>query len=394
MVLKKNHQLKIDLMKYRKLNTVFLIKGVTEQMKFVIYIISFLILVSCNKTNVSKVSISVSDTVCIKSDIILIDTTVNNNCFKVFFDSISNGLFFSENSKIYKLKTLEYKLTPEIINNELIDSINIFFSDINKFVCSNKILIKNNYIIFTFYEDFGYYFYIFFRNSTKKNKIKILPDNVSDLVDFNNKNSTYVSNYYIDYSNDILVIEDQLSYNSGPYLVSMYKIENDTIFKIKEKIVDIDINYYNYLNDKGDEYVYLKLLKKMVDSNESKKSGVNSLKVKSKDNCFYFEPNEYVISGIFSSRLEYGPPGYGETPNLDQKERIFLITIDSLISIYPVDSLDEKIKNIKTFQLANYNYKNFDTLIGKRISIEGCFYSAINGHHPTAALFFVNEQNK
>jgi hypothetical protein len=156
-------------------------------------------------------------------------------------------------------------LTPEIINNEFIDSINIFFSDINKFVCSNKILIKNNYIIFPFYEEFGYYFYIFYRNSTKKNKIKILPDNVSDLVDFNNKNSTYVSNYYIDYYNDILVIEDQLNYNSGPYLVSMYKIENDTILKIKEQIDDIDINYYNYLNNKGDEYLYLKLLKKMVD---------------------------------------------------------------------------------------------------------------------------------
>lgn len=120
--------------------------------------------------------------------------------------------------------------------------------------------------------------------------------------------------------------------------------------------------------------------------------GVDSLKVKSNDNCFYFEPYEYVICGIISSRLEYGPPGYGENPNLDQKERIYLITIDSLISICPVDSLDEKIENIKTFQISSSNYNNFDTLIGKRTSLKGWFNNATTGHHYTPALIFLNEK--
>lgn len=242
-----------------------LIKKIWQLKIIKFYFISFLLIVSCNNTNETKKNKNISNNDIKNGNIVLIDTSVNNNFYKMIYDSISGGLYFSENGKLYKLKTLEYKLTPEIINHELNDSINIFYSDKNKFGCSKKILIKNNYIIYPFYEDFGFYFYIFFRNSDKKNRIKILPDNISDLVDFNNKMTTYVTNYYIDYFNDILVLENQLSYNSGPYLVSMYKIEKDTIFKIREKIVNIDVNYYNYLIENDDECVYLKLLKKMVD---------------------------------------------------------------------------------------------------------------------------------
>jgi hypothetical protein len=119
----------------------------------------------------------------------------------------------------------------------------------------------------------------------------------------------------------------------------------------------------------------------------------------------YFFDQKYEIIGVLSVQDFYGPPNYGDTPELDKIEKCYLITLDTPIDIKTTDTKNthdlENKYNQSCFQIIGFNSyidgkivsyeSNYlkKIPIGTRISVEGYFDSAISGHHHTDVTFVV-----
>ena len=120
---------------------------------------------------------------------------------------------------------------------------------------------------------------------------------------------------------------------------------------------------------------------------------------------YYFE-KEYIITGKLSEQYFYGAPNFGDTPDIDELEHCYLITIDSNINIMAASSVNTYntenkyaqscFQIVGSFTMINGNrlslYEYFKKIpIGTVISLKGTFDSAMTGHHHTKVLFVVNE---
>ncbi len=119
--------------------------------------------------------------------------------------------------------------------------------------------------------------------------------------------------------------------------------------------------------------------------------------------CF---EKEYIITGKLSAQDFYGPPNFGDTPEIDKLEHCYLITIDANINIMTSDTINSYNLENKYAQscfqiigydtmvnghLVSYEHQYFKNIpIGTVISLKGYFDSATTGHHHTEVLFIVN----
>ncbi len=107
-------------------------------------------------------------------------------------------------------------------------------------------------------------------------------------------------------------------------------------------------------------------------------------------NKLIFEVNE-KITGKVIEKGYYGPPNYGETPELDAKEIETIICFDEPKNFF----VDEKLAVIKEMQLVFYKsfYKDSDCIPGKRYSFTGRVVPAETGHHHTDYILLVDNYN-
>jgi hypothetical protein len=119
--------------------------------------------------------------------------------------------------------------------------------------------------------------------------------------------------------------------------------------------------------------------------------------------CF---EKECVITGKLSAQDFYGPPNFGDTPEIDKLEHCYLITLDPAIDIISSDTINgyntEDKYGQSCFQIVGYDTKvnghlvSYDSQylknipIGTVISLKGHFDSATTGHHHTEVLFVVD----
>jgi hypothetical protein len=108
-----------------------------------------------------------------------------------------------------------------------------------------------------------------------------------------------------------------------------------------------------------------------------------------------YEPTVVSLEGELISRTEYGPPNYGETPNLDKKSLIYLIKLKNAINVKgdPEDEVNRTdFKGLKELQIVdldgNYNYQQF---MHKTVVIKGTLSEAVTGHQYTNVIFIVDE---
>lgn len=113
-------------------------------------------------------------------------------------------------------------------------------------------------------------------------------------------------------------------------------------------------------------------------------------------NEYYFEPNVSIIEGTLITRLHYGPPGYGEDPDNDEKRYPFILQLDDPIKVIAEDTdvFNSSIFDVTEIQLvlkgAPYvdmakQYKN------KHIKVQGTLFSAFTGYHHTEVLIVVDK---
>jgi hypothetical protein len=87
-----------------------------------------------------------------------------------------------------------------------------------------------------------------------------------------------------------------------------------------------------------------------------------------------------VITGILRSRTEYGPPGFGETPKVDSKVRIYILKLHKPCTakqLFLPEGARRGIENISEIQLRcdSQIFPQCEPIlkksIGKRITVSG-----------------------
>lgn len=107
---------------------------------------------------------------------------------------------------------------------------------------------------------------------------------------------------------------------------------------------------------------------------------------------YQYEPVVSTIHGTLSSKVYWGPPGYGEDTTADEKENVYLLILDKGINIQAPkkdlsDGYNAAINNVMQLQLVNQ--QSLDAYLNKNVTVTGTLFGAQTGHHHTDVLLDV-----
>ena len=105
--------------------------------------------------------------------------------------------------------------------------------------------------------------------------------------------------------------------------------------------------------------------------------------------CLKYEPTRVRLTGTIASKVDFGPPGYGEDPKRDSREGHLYFNLDHSVCVVaaPNDLDNETERNVKVMQMVYYDRYPFQrTWLGKHVSVEGTLFHGHTGHHWTAVL--------
>lgn len=107
---------------------------------------------------------------------------------------------------------------------------------------------------------------------------------------------------------------------------------------------------------------------------------------------YQYEPVVSTIHGTLSSKVYWGPPGYGEDTTADEKENVYLLMLDKGINLKAPkkdlsDGYNAAINNVMQLQLVNQ--QSLDSYLGKNVTVTGTLFGAQTGHHHTDVLLDV-----
>jgi hypothetical protein len=114
--------------------------------------------------------------------------------------------------------------------------------------------------------------------------------------------------------------------------------------------------------------------------------------------CLNYEPAVVTLTGKITRHLEYGPPGYGESPATDAKEVYWYLDLDEAVCTTatagdtPDDQGEEDIGRLQIVFL--HGYPQGGGWVGHRASITGTLFHAITGHHHTPVLITAEQTTK
>jgi len=111
-------------------------------------------------------------------------------------------------------------------------------------------------------------------------------------------------------------------------------------------------------------------------------------------NWYYYEPCVVRLSGHLVTKIEYGPPDYGEHPKTDRRGTIYVLLLDKPINVKgnPANELDgDSFTDVKAIQLAfDPSKMKIDGYVGKKVTAEGELFEAETGHHYTQVLMWLH----
>jgi uncharacterized protein DUF4431 len=104
---------------------------------------------------------------------------------------------------------------------------------------------------------------------------------------------------------------------------------------------------------------------------------------------YQYEPAVSTLHGTLTSKVYFGPPGYGEDTLADEKERTYVLVLDKGIAIQQPkkdlsDGYNAAIGNVTHIQLLNQ--ESLDKYLNKTVSVTGTLFGAQTGHHHTDVL--------
>lgn len=100
---------------------------------------------------------------------------------------------------------------------------------------------------------------------------------------------------------------------------------------------------------------------------------------------------EITLSGVLECRVEYGPPNYGDTPDMDTRVNVPFLSLAAPIAVRrdPSDPTTEDESNVSTIQLVLKN-KTLCERTGAPVFVTGKLFHAVTGHHYTPVLMDVS----
>lgn len=125
---------------------------------------------------------------------------------------------------------------------------------------------------------------------------------------------------------------------------------------------------------------------------ELKKQVQQSRKMIKNKNYFY-EPKVSEVKGKLTLNSFYGPPNYGETPETDKIEKVWILTTVNAINVFQEKAEIEEGDfnstqyNIERVQLTTIKHSiDLKRYENKRITVKGTFWGGHTGHHFTPVL--------
>lgn len=113
-----------------------------------------------------------------------------------------------------------------------------------------------------------------------------------------------------------------------------------------------------------------------------------------KNEWYEYEPAKATLVGILRAEEKYGPPKYRETPEQDQKTKIYVLYLEKAINVRVNVESDEfsPIEGAREIQILKYKFKgNLEEYREKMIKVTGMLTQAMTGHHYTKALISLEE---
>lgn len=111
--------------------------------------------------------------------------------------------------------------------------------------------------------------------------------------------------------------------------------------------------------------------------------------------CLSYDDPAVKLSGTVFSRIYFGPPGYGETPAQDARERATLLLLDAPVCVsaspHPERDNNSYEGNVIVVQLAAVHVKPelLEAIQGQRVMVRGSLFHALTGHHKTPVVMDV-----
>ena len=106
--------------------------------------------------------------------------------------------------------------------------------------------------------------------------------------------------------------------------------------------------------------------------------------------CEKYDLPATTLSGTVTIETFFGPPGYGESPATDLKERqAILHLVKPLCTVASGDDPAERDQVMVT--LAPMGKFSLQPVAGKLVTVSGSLFHAISGHHHTPVLIAISE---
>src|SRR5437667_6633171 len=100
------------------------------------------------------------------------------------------------------------------------------------------------------------------------------------------------------------------------------------------------------------------------------------------DRVWRYEPAKVELQGRLTIEQKYGPPGYGENRDTDQRVQIPVLLLSPPIDVQgdPQSDLNqETVRGVQRVQLV-FGPKSYRRLVCKNITVKGTLFRAIKGH--------------
>ena len=154
----------------------------------------------------------------------------------------------------------------------------------------------------------------------------------------------------------------------------LYKISFDKFVKLKRNSREKNYPSYLLINTSSSKFLIEEEGDVITDRNIASR-GVKK---------FYFDKIATISGEVYISNF-YGPPNYGDTPNIDKKLKAYILKLPSKIKVINRkrdDELDETTITNEV-QLVLNNFKLIDLAIKNalKVKIKGEFFSAHTGYH-------------
>ncbi|WP_296150566.1 hypothetical protein [uncultured Flavobacterium sp.] len=194
------------------------------------------------------------------------------------------------------------------------------------------------------------------------------------------------------------ILEPGLVY-SGIYLWDEAILSGLITSELAEEIMELKALRNKEVHSKSiDNSTLGSTYKKSLEVVENLRTHVESSRKTLRDRNFYYEPMHSEIIGTLVLDHFFGPPGYGETPEMDRVESAWVLELEAPINVIQNNSeLEEGNSNYSKFNIDRVQLSGHGSGIdmqffkNKKVNASGILWGAYSGHHYAPILMTLQQ---